>query len=170
MITGVVTANREAIIRLVVAGPNQRREEVEAVIDTGFNGFLTLPSQVIRILTLPFIGNRRVILADGRSVVLDLYLTTVLWNEREREVLVLQAEGDPRLNPLQWQTSSCLHAGIGHNFSLGASVGPDFVMRGASAIFTAAIFCSLLAKSSFRGTGMSFGGERSCSRTAFCTN
>lgn len=95
MITGVVTANREATIRLVVAGPNQRLEEVEAVIDTGFNGFLTLPSQVIRILTLPFIGNRRVMLADGRLVVLDLYLTTVLWNEREREVLVLPGEGDP---------------------------------------------------------------------------
>jgi clan AA aspartic protease len=95
MIRGVVTANREAIVRLVVAGPDQRREEVEAVVDTGFNGFLTLPSQAIRTLTLPFVGHRRVMLADGRSVVLDLYLATVSWNEEEREVLVLQAEGGP---------------------------------------------------------------------------
>jgi predicted aspartyl protease len=40
-------------------------------------------------------GNRRTMLGDGRSVVLDLYLATVMWNEEEREVLVLQAEGGP---------------------------------------------------------------------------
>jgi len=95
MIRGVVTANREAIVRLVVAGPVQQREEVEAVINTGFNSFLTFPSQVIHTLTLPFVGHRRVMLADGRSVVLDLYLAMVLWNEEAREVLVLQEEGGP---------------------------------------------------------------------------
>lgn len=40
-------------------------------------------------------GNRRAMLGDWRSVVLDLYLATVMWNEEEREVLVLQAEGGP---------------------------------------------------------------------------
>jgi clan AA aspartic protease len=97
MMTGVVTANREATIRLVVAGPDQRQEAIEVVIDTGFNGFLTLPSHVVRALNLPFVGNRRAMLGDGRSVVLDLYLATVMWNEEEREVLVLQAEGGPLL-------------------------------------------------------------------------
>jgi clan AA aspartic protease len=95
VITGSVTSNREATIRLAVMGPDQRLEEVETVIDTGFNGFLTLPIQVVRALTLPFAGHRRVMLGDGSSVVLDLYLATVLWNEEEREVLVLQAEGGP---------------------------------------------------------------------------
>ena len=37
MITGKITANREAIIELEVIGSNQKREKVEAVIDTGFN-------------------------------------------------------------------------------------------------------------------------------------
>jgi clan AA aspartic protease len=95
MMTGVVTANREATIRLAVAGPGQRQEAIEVVIDTGFNGFLTLLSRVVRALNLPFVGNRRAMLGDGRSVVLDLYLATVMWNEEEREVLVLQAEGGP---------------------------------------------------------------------------
>ncbi|MBT9161314.1 MAG: hypothetical protein AAGB97_09515 [Dehalococcoidia bacterium] len=40
MITGKVTANREAVIELEVVGSNQRKEKVEAVIDTGFNGYL----------------------------------------------------------------------------------------------------------------------------------
>ena len=33
-------ANREAVIELEIFGSKQRREKVEAVIDTGFNGYL----------------------------------------------------------------------------------------------------------------------------------
>lgn len=39
MITGIVTANREAIIRLMVRGPAGQQQKVEAVIDTGFDGW-----------------------------------------------------------------------------------------------------------------------------------
>ena len=42
MIIGKVTANREAVIELEIIGSNQRKENVEAIIDTGFNGYLTL--------------------------------------------------------------------------------------------------------------------------------
>jgi clan AA aspartic protease len=93
MITGRVTASREATIGLTVTGPNQHWQALEAVLDTGFNGFLTLPSHVVRALRLPFVGNRRATLGDGSIVALDLYLATVFWHEQEREVLVLQAEG-----------------------------------------------------------------------------
>lgn len=70
-----------------------RQREVEAIIDTGFTGFLTLPWDVVTALGLSLVGNRRATLGDGSVVVLDLYLATVLWHEQEREVLVLQAEG-----------------------------------------------------------------------------
>ena len=43
MITGVVTANYEATIPLVVHGAHGQQETIEAVIDTGFTGSLTLP-------------------------------------------------------------------------------------------------------------------------------
>jgi hypothetical protein len=43
MISGVVTAYRQAIIRLTVHGPEGQKQEIEAVIDTGFDGTLTLP-------------------------------------------------------------------------------------------------------------------------------
>ena len=95
MITGRVTALREAIVDLTVAGPTQRRQVIEAVLDTGFNGFLTLPNHVVRTLGLPFVGNRRATLGDGSIVALDLYLATVFWHEQEREVLVLRADGGP---------------------------------------------------------------------------
>ena len=95
MMTGKVTALREATIRLTVTGPGHHWQAVNAVLDTGFNGFLTLPSHIVRALQLSFVGNRRVTLADGSVIVLDLYLATVLWHGQEREVLVLQAEGGP---------------------------------------------------------------------------
>ena len=95
MITGKITANREAIIELEVIGSNQKREKVEAVIDTGFNGYLTLPNDLINYLKLQLAGSRHVTLGDGNVVVLDMYLAKVLWHGREREVLALQADGGP---------------------------------------------------------------------------
>lgn len=48
MITGRVTALREATIRLTVIGPNQHQQALEAVLDTGFNGLLILSARVVR--------------------------------------------------------------------------------------------------------------------------
>jgi predicted aspartyl protease len=50
---------------------------------------------MVQMLQLPLAGNRRVTLGDGSTVVLDLYLATVLWDTQPREVLVLEAEGGP---------------------------------------------------------------------------
>ena len=38
MILGIVTIAREAVINLTVRGPNGQEQEIEAVIDTGFDG------------------------------------------------------------------------------------------------------------------------------------
>ena len=95
MITGKVTADVEAIIELQVAGPVQPSQKICAVIDTGYNGYLTLPSNQISAIQLPFAGHRRGTLADDSTVVLNVYLATVLWHGAQREVLVAQAGGAP---------------------------------------------------------------------------
>ena len=43
MIQGVVNAALEAVIPLTLQGPAGQTREIEAVIDTGFSGSLTLP-------------------------------------------------------------------------------------------------------------------------------
>ena len=87
MITGIVTANREAVIQIRVRGASGRVETVEAVIDTGFNGFLTLSAQRIAGLALPFGGTTRAVLGDGREVSLELFEATVVWDDQEREAI-----------------------------------------------------------------------------------
>ena len=56
MITGHVTSAREAIIRIAVRGAGAREETIDAIIDTGFDGFLTLPASFVSHLALPFAG------------------------------------------------------------------------------------------------------------------
>lgn len=54
MMTGVVNTHLEALVRLTVRGPGGQEEEIEGVIDTGFDGSLSLPSTLIDALSLPW--------------------------------------------------------------------------------------------------------------------
>ena len=95
MITGAVTSNLEAVIRVVVRGPNRDELEVDAVIDTGFNGWLSLPGNLIDQLSLPWLTRGRVILADGTEQECDVYAATVIWDGQPRRIPVDAAETDP---------------------------------------------------------------------------
>ena len=52
MMQGVVNQRCEATLPLVVGNANGQRQVIDAVIDKGFNGFLTLPSSIIIALDL----------------------------------------------------------------------------------------------------------------------
>lgn len=91
VLNGVVTAEREVVVRLKVFGPEGRSTDVDAVLDTGFTGHLTLSPEVIQDLGLPLLGSRRTILADGSRVALDVHGAQVLWGDLRRSVQVLAA-------------------------------------------------------------------------------
>lgn len=88
MISGVVNVNREATISLAIRGANGQEQEIETVIDTGFTGFLTLPSSLIASLELVWRGREHAILADGAVHVFDVYAVTVIWDRQPRSVEV----------------------------------------------------------------------------------
>lgn len=93
MITGLVTADREAIIQLRVRGTGGHQETIEAVIDTGFNGYLTLPARLASDLQLSFAGTTRAALGDDSEVQLDVFDAFVVWDEHERRVVALATGG-----------------------------------------------------------------------------
>lgn len=94
MMTGVVTSNRQAVIELTLRSTSGQVNTVEAIIDMGFNGFLTLPLPQIARSGFPYEGTVSAVLGDGREVALDIFAGTVVWNGRDRDVVVLGADGD----------------------------------------------------------------------------
>ncbi len=95
MITGSVNSRREAIIQLEILGHDGQRQAVDAVIDTGFNGFLTLPGQVIATLGLRRFGSVRVVLVDGSEDLFPTYKATVMWDGAPRDIEVDATDSDP---------------------------------------------------------------------------
>ena len=95
MIEGVVNAAYEAVIRLTVQGPSRQEQDIEAVIDTGFTGFLSLPSGVVVDLGLPFLNASQATLADGSEVTLSVYRAMVLWDGEPRYVRAYAADAMP---------------------------------------------------------------------------
>ena len=100
MIEGVVNSAYEAVIPLSLRGPAGQAQEVEAVIDTGFTGFVTLPPSLAAELGLVFMGTSEATLADGSEVSFDAYDVTVLWEGQPRDVLIDEADTTPLVGML----------------------------------------------------------------------
>ena len=95
MIQGLVNAAYEAVIRLTVQGPSGERREIEAVVDTGYNGFLTLPQDLVTELGLVYRDRGRAILADGSEAFFDIYDVAVLWDNLLRNTRASAADATP---------------------------------------------------------------------------
>lgn len=97
MIVGSVSAHREAIVRLVIVGPQGRERDIEAIVDTGYTGSLTLPSEVVFDLGLPFRRRGSAILGDGSLSLFDIHEATVAWAGRRHRASVDIAETESLL-------------------------------------------------------------------------
>jgi clan AA aspartic protease len=97
MMQGVVNLRREATLAVVVGSLNQPLQSIDTVIDTGFSGFLTLPSAIISALDLPWSASDIVTLGDGSETLFDLYTATVIWDGQYREIYIAESETEPLL-------------------------------------------------------------------------
>jgi clan AA aspartic protease len=97
MMQGFVNQNCEAMLPIVVGGDNKPTQMVEALIDTGFTGFLSLPLSMIETLRLPWIFSDSVTLGDGSEVIFQMYRATVIWDGKFKVVDVAASESEPLL-------------------------------------------------------------------------
>jgi clan AA aspartic protease len=125
MISGIVTADRQALIHLTVRGPTGQEQEIEAIIDTGFDGCLSLPSSVIVSLDLPWRERGRALLADGSESVFDIYESTVLWDGQARRIPVHEAETIPLIGMSLLQ---------GHELTVQVQPGGNVAIRRLSQV------------------------------------
>lgn len=94
---GAVTDDEAVLALTVVDNSGSREEQVEAVIDAGFTGHLTLRPETVERLALPVIGSAESVLADGSTIIEDFCLARVVWHGAPRSVRVLVAEAVPLL-------------------------------------------------------------------------
>jgi clan AA aspartic protease len=92
MIIGFVSPDFRPLIRCVVQGSHGVDQEIEAWVDTGFNGAMLVPPEVIGALDLAPNFAINVKLANGAEVEMITYTATVLWNDEPRRIQLLSAE------------------------------------------------------------------------------
>ncbi|HEY9628015.1 MAG TPA: hypothetical protein V6C84_11985 [Coleofasciculaceae cyanobacterium] len=90
-----MNANREAVIQLAVLGENQQKQGIRAIIDTGYTGFLTLPSAVILTLDLTWYMQQEGVLGDGSLCMFNVYEASVIWDGQVKSVEINESEADP---------------------------------------------------------------------------
>ncbi len=96
MISGIVI-DRHPTVSLTFLLPNGSTIPIEFVIDTGFTGELCLPLEAVSLMGLPFRHDTPANLADNSPVLLPVHEATVLWDDEEREVLVIATGRRPLL-------------------------------------------------------------------------
>jgi clan AA aspartic protease len=94
MMQGIVNQNCEATLPIVVK-QGKATQLLDAVIDTGFSGFFTLPSDIISALGLSWEGRDVATLGDGTSCTFEVYMATVIWDGQYREIYVNESETVP---------------------------------------------------------------------------
>ena len=94
MMQGRVNQSCEATLSIVIKS-NKTTQLVDAVVDTGFSGFLTLPSDLISTLGLSWQGRDAATLGDGTSCTFEVYMGSVIWDGQYKEIYINESETVP---------------------------------------------------------------------------
>ncbi|MBE9238131.1 MAG: clan AA aspartic protease [Sphaerospermopsis sp.] len=103
MITGIVNDDLDAIIPLIIFGSDSKISRQNAVIDTGFNGWLSLPQDLINQLNLRWKRRGRAILGDGSECVFNVYEAVIIWDGVPIKIPIDEADSEPLVGMLLMQ-------------------------------------------------------------------
>jgi clan AA aspartic protease len=94
MMQGRVNQRCEATLSIAVKN-GEIMQMVDAVIDTGFSGFLTLPSDTISTLGFSWEGRDVATLGNGTFCTFEVYIGLVIWDGQYREIYINESETIP---------------------------------------------------------------------------
>lgn len=87
----------EAIVPVRVRGTHGVPEPIQAILDTGFNDWITLSPSQVAMLALTFREEGHYVLADGSETVSRLFEAEIEWLGNWRRILVVEMDGGPLL-------------------------------------------------------------------------
>ncbi len=94
---GSVSQDQQALVTIDILNDEGHPQSVETILDTGFTGYLTLPTESILQLGLLSVGQRAFELANGELFEFEAYLAEVAWHGRLSDALVLKSDSAPLL-------------------------------------------------------------------------
>ena len=97
MIRGTVNSRHEAVVPLRVRAPGGLEYDVDAVMDTGFTGSLTLPPALLSAINAPLRSQIDIRLGDGTIRQVDTYDMEVEWGGAWLAIRVTEIDADPLL-------------------------------------------------------------------------
>lgn len=109
-----MNAAREAVVTLLLQGPTGQPLEVVSVVDTGYNGFLTLPTELVAELGLAYKARSYALLADGSGVTYQVYTVSVLWDGQQRQIGAAATGDTPFIGMAMLE---------GHNLNIDVEIG-----------------------------------------------
>ena len=74
-------------------GDNGVPARVQAIVDTGFDGYLTLRSSLVNVLGLKETSSVRMVLADGSSLLCPAFRVEIDWQGQPQTIEIVQLEG-----------------------------------------------------------------------------
>jgi len=120
MMTGTVTARCEAVLPLTLRDAQGQDQAHNVLVDTGYNGWLTLPPAVISALGLRWQRYGRAILADGSEAVFNIYEGIILWDGQPLMIDIDEIDADALMGMSLMR---------GYELVLPVAVGATFTLR-----------------------------------------
>jgi clan AA aspartic protease len=122
MIEGTVVG-LQACMSIIFYPPDHAEIDIECIVDTGFEGFLTLPPTIVAELKLPYVAPIDANLADNSRIVTNVHQGTILWNGVKRVIPILAMGRRPLIG-----TALLVDLHLGIDFCEGGTVLVDEIM------------------------------------------
>lgn len=94
MLKGIVNDRDEPVVRLHLVSSNERSHLHPVIIDTGFNGNLSVPERLAQRYGWPWIGNESYEIATGDVVEQKVFLGEIRWFGSPQQVYAVVSHAD----------------------------------------------------------------------------